>query len=900
MRSRLIGVQWRKAPFVLRHHRSVLLAVFVAAFLLGLAAASSPFVRATAASAALKNKLDELTPLATGLQITSRVVARPPQTAESLVRDVRARDDAVARLTGELGFVSPPVVGIVTDSINASAPAGFTQIRLMARTGALNHVRILTRVGGGGVWISHLAANGLHVKAGDMFQLTGVGLSPKVVTLRVKGIYRALAYESQTRPYWINFNRDIYPATLDAIPPPSFAFTGRRELLGLVHALGRAVVESTYEVPVDGSRLTLPSARALDRRFEAARQTLESRRTAAAQRVCPPAFRISPFVAPTLGCDVFSSLPAAITLADGQAAAVSPAVTLLSGLGNLIALAVAAAAGVFAVRRRRVEAALLFSRGEHVSAFAVRTALEALLATVAGGAAGFALAFALTGTFAPRGTTDRATVWAGASHAGVAVAAGLCVLTVVASLAFLRLYDTGVRSRPWLRWAPWELPLLALAIYLLVEVERGGGLASSGPAGVQHPTLAVFVFPLLLVAAVAGLAARLGRFLLRRGTTRAQSLPVPVYLALRRLAAARGLLVVLVVVSAVAFGAFFYAETLAASLAQTTDEKAYMSNGSDVAGLVQESVLLPRSFPYPLTKVQFGNGAGAVNSSIGPQVDVMLVDPRTLPAVLHWQHDWGPSPTRLLKQLGAAPSPPLPLPVIVTDTAPPMRSLVLPGGRFPVKVLGRVHAFPGMSIHPLVITSFAALDAAAPINPLEVMQTYVWAKGPPREVAAAVAASRLDTINVTTVDTFRRNRDVLLATSTYAYLRTIALAAGVLALVGLLLYLQARQRSQAIASAFGQRMGFGRLSELLSLWIEVAGVMLFAAATGAVVAIAAAEPIVRRIDPLPDYAPSPVFVIPRTTFLLAAGALVVVTLAAGALTSWFARRADVSEALRVA
>ena len=899
-RVRLIGVQWRKAPLVLRHHPSVLLAVFVAAVLVGLAAASSPFVRSTAASAALKDKLDEFTPFTTGLQIRSRTFAPPGQGVERLVREADSREAGVERVAARLGFVRPPVTGVVTDPVNASSSNGFAQLRLMARTDALEHVKVLSRSGGNGVWISSLAAEGLDVRAGDTFTLAG--LSGRDVRVRVKGIYRALANEPQTTPYWNNFYRDIYPPNFDSPPAPSFVFTDRTELFRLVHALGGAPIESVYEIPVDPRNLTLADARSLTGRFSAVRRTLKSGRTAFAQKLCPPAFRGHVFGGPESGCKVLSSLPAAITVADANVSAVSPAITLLSSVGVGLALVVAAAAGLFAVRRRRVEASLSFSRGESVPAFAGRTALEAFLATVAGGIAGFALAYALTGSFAPRGTVDAATLWAGASHAAVAVAVGLCLLTLSASLAFVRLYDTGVRSRPWLRWLPWELPLLALAVYFLVEVETGGGLTRSGSSGAQHPTLAVFVFPLLFVAALAGLAARSARWLLRRGTQRAQLLPVPLYLALRRLAAARGLLVVLTVVSAVSFGAFFYAETLAASLAVTTDEKAYTGNGSDVQGLVWDSTVLPPRFPYPLTKVEFGSGAGAANSSIGAKVDVLLVDPRTLPAVLRWQRGWGPDPTPLLKALSEAPR--VPLPVIVTEGAPEMRALSLQGTRVPIHVLGNVHAFPAMTASPLVITSFDALkDAARAANvlgPLGITRTYIWAKGPPGEVADAVSRSGMDAYFVTTVDTFRQNPDVLLATRTYSYLRTIALAAGVLALIGLLLYLQARQRSQVIASALARRMGFGRLPEALSICLEVAGIVLFAAVVGAGVAIAAAEPIVKQIDPLPDYAPSPVFVVPLTTILLAAAGLVVLAVAAGALTSWLARRADVNEAMRVA
>ena len=106
-------------------------------------------------------------------------------------------------------------------------------------------------------------------------------------------------------------------------------------------------------------------------------------------------------------CTVVSSLPPAIAIADADVSAVSPVVRLLSELGIGIALAVAAAAGVFAVRRRRVEAALAFSRGEHVASFSARTALEALLADDRRRPRRLrASRYALTGTFAPNGTLN--------------------------------------------------------------------------------------------------------------------------------------------------------------------------------------------------------------------------------------------------------------------------------------------------------------------------------------------------------------------------------------------------------------------------------------------------------------------------------------------------------------
>ena len=94
------------------------------------------------------------------------------------------------------------------------------------------------------------------------------------------------------------------------------------------------------------------------------------------------------------------------------------------------------------------------------------------------------------------------------------------------------------------------------------------------------------------------------------------------YLALRRLAAARGLIVLLAVVSAAALGAFFYVETLASSLHHTTIEKAYMATGSDAQVIVGESQPIPRRFPYAVTRVQFANQAASLVD--GTSVDVML------------------------------------------------------------------------------------------------------------------------------------------------------------------------------------------------------------------------------------------------------------------------------------
>lgn len=871
-------------------HRSVLLAVTVAALLAALASSSAPFVTTAAASEALKNRLAELTSFATGVEIDGALDVRGGDSAASLARQATAMETAGNELRARLGHLGPPVVTLQASGFSGSGVGvearGITSVVLMTRTDALAHVHVEQEVAGPGVFVSDITAQAAGVKPGGTLRITGLeGFGRQVAPrVRVKGVYRALAHSPVT-DYWGSLYHEIYPQTLDAPVPPSFLFltpAAFDKLLGGAYA----GVASSVELPIDSRGLTLNAARALEPRFAALPRELRSSSLGE---------KLGCIV---VKCGVITSLSAAVILANDNARAVTPAITLLSDLGTGIALVVAAAAGIFIVRRRRAEAALVYARGGHVAGFAARTGLEVFVPTLAGGAAGFALAYGLTDVFAPTGSIASGTVWSGAVHAAVAVAIAVALLVLVAAVAFTRLYDTGSRGRRWVRWLPWELPVGVAAVVLFLRIRSGGGVSSGTE---RTPTLAVFLYPLLLVTAVAGVAARAARVLLRRSSGRARHGRAAVYLALRRLAAARGLVVALGVVAAVSLGSLFYVETLATSLQRTTVEKAYMATGSDANALVPTAQLIPKHFPYPTTIVDFANQAATLSDDVSP-VDVMLVDPATLARTLHWESDWGPNPTGFLRKLAQAPS--QPLPAIVTDDLAHTKSIVIDGRSFTLDELAVVHAFPFMAQGiPLVVTSFRALhdleQRTRLFDSLGVLQGYVWAKGPPLAAGRALATLRPEFPPQTT-DTFLRDPNVVLATRTFGFMRLIAAGAGVLALLGLLLYLQARQRSQAIASVLARRMGLGRLEETASLTIELGGILAFAGLLGGGVAIAAAEPIVHRIDPLPVDPPSPLFTVPVAVLLISAAALLVFALVSGALTSWLARRTDIAEALRVA
>ena len=424
--------------------------------------------------------------------------------------------------------------------------------------------------------------------------------------------------------------------------------------------------------------------------------------------------------------------------------------------------------------------------------------------------------------------------------------------------------------------------MLVAAAIVFVLIERGGGLVKNQAVG-AHPRLIVLCFPLFVAGGVTGVALRIVRPLLR--------LPRPrrdvVYLAVRRLAAARALLVLLTVTASVSFCALTFAEILGRSLDASSVEKAYVANGSDVQGLIDPEQPPPRSFPFPITKVEEGFGIAHLDD--GSPVEILAVDPRTLAQVV---------PSSAARKLRDSKAP---LPAIVSEGASHARAIDTGGKRLPLHVVATVRSFPGMvSGDPLVVVSQAELVRRVPFA-LGNANAYLWVRGDAKKAQRALEHITPAPSFVTTVDYFLQNADLSTADRTYGFLRVIALGAAGIALVALLLYLHARARAQLVTSAFLARMGMSTRRQALSAALEAAALVAFAGAAGAACALLAARPLVTRVDPLPQYAPvgdrhgavAPHRRVVRGHRRARGGV-------AGAAASAAAARGDAGEALRVA
>jgi putative ABC transport system permease protein len=843
--------------------------VILTAALAALSAAALPLVRAGVESESLDAQFRTMSPLAAGFEV---------RTFGNHVTTDGDRRAAAVGLGRRLPALGRPVLSSLVATQVAGSAAPGTEVIALARTNAVAHVRHVTRGGGPGVWIADSTAKVTQLRPGDTMRLTihvSSGSSP-IVPVRVAGIYASLEGD-RDNPYWANWQQDIRSRNPDLPPPPPFVLMSEATLVRVARAIFPSV-ENRYEFPINPDRVSYAGALRLDRTLSDLTERVRRDRGLGCS---------------TRNCETKSSLRAALAIAASDVAAVAPTIALLSGIGLVIALGIGVATGLFLVRRRADEANVLFARGESRLVFGLRTAVEAALPAVTGLAAGLAGALTTLFAIAPAGTVAYTTVWDAAERAAVAALAAMVCVAAGAGFGFPRTGGAGHGRLRLLACTPWETVPLIAAAAVIALVLGGHGLVHDAGGG-SHPRLIVFLVPVLIASGTAGLAVRLVR---RAVAGRAARAPVAVFLALRRVAAAGGLLGAVVVACASAFGTFSYAATLSASLDRAAKLKAFVSNGSDVQGVVDPSYRITSPFPFPVALAELDQVNAAFPS--GARVDLVAGDPGRLQRALRWG-DAEVSRGLLARLTEDGDG----LRAIATPGAPRAAAIVDQGARISIRIVGHV-PIPGATAgRPALLVSRAALRRAARrahvFDPGPQATGLLWAKGDPKRLIPILERSNLSPVYLTTLRHLQDNASVAAAERSYRFVKLVGIAAAALALVALLLYLQARQRAQLIASALGRRMGIGAATDAAALALEAGAVVLFSSVVGGVAATIAARPVVHHIDALPQYAPAPVFIAPWTTLVTGAAIAVVAAALFGIAAIAIAARSDIAGALRVA
>jgi putative ABC transport system permease protein len=670
---------------------------------------------------------------------------------------------------------------------------------------------------------------------------------------------------------------------------PGERFVDAARAIGLDH------VGSAWQAPV-ARELTLEEAEDAARIASNISAEIDDR---ALLNQCFLSFFCSPKSGPVWG----SSIDDVVNDVHRRLVAIEGPARLLRLTGMLVALVVVAGAGAFAMAARRVESNLLFARGARPRAVGGRAALEAILPCAAGAAVGLGLSFALVRGVGPSGALSgraaKEALWA----AGVAWVASVVAIATVSTVSFLRQSEHHRSRLRFLGSLPWELALIALSLLILQRLRSGGAVVVDAALGTKAPSLLLFAFPISFLAGSVALVARGVVLSLRWARGRSSGWGTPAYLAVHRLAARPRLTLLLIAAAALCLGLFVQAQTVARSMEVTVDAKAGVYVGSDVQARIDSVNETPERFPLPLTRVVRRIQAGELRTAV--PFDLLAIDPETFAATAFWDPAFASEPLESLLGRVAAPFERT-LPVVMASAPNAFPdSITIDRQTVPIEIVGRANAFPGMtSLRPLVVVDERRLLEAFEglPNPLAGANASdeLWIRGDPAAARAALPELSFVPDLVLTADEVKDIPYIAAVIDTFLVMNGLGLLAALLVVAAMLMYLQARQRSEIVSYGLSLRMGMRSSGHLLAIAAEVGAMLVVSFAAGSALAIVAARLTIPLLDPIEAVPPEPFSVVPVVVVAVMAPLLLLVALAGGWLTERRARAADLGQVMRLA
>jgi hypothetical protein len=533
-----------------------------------------------------------------------------------------------------------------------------------------------------------------------------------------------------------------------------------------------------------------------------------------------------------------------------------------------------------------------------------RFAAEAFPPLAVGAFGGWALANWLVRSFGPSPVIETAATRASllAALAGSAVA--LVVFGFVAAVAGRIETESasGGRLTSKLSGALWEVPILILAGAALYEIDSRGTAPIEQANGSVHIDRLFLLFPILFIAGFGGLIVRAMARLLVRIRTRSARWPVWLYFAARRLSSAPRVALLLVTASCLAVGILAYAGTVVSTVRAATVDKTMVAVGADVAASHGANLVLPeQGRPRALTRVVTipGNVTPALH-----RANILAIDPSTFAQTAFWDTSFSShSLGDLLGLLSKPEGDDLPMIAVNGPNASPT-SLTIGGYTIPVRVIDTVAAFPGERSDSDLIVSAPLLRGILESHGITIDSVgasyQTWAAG---DSARAVNYFKAIGISPQLIDSAAerlRAPDVRALSWAFGFMELLGAMTALVALIGLVLYLQARQRGREMTYALSHRMGLSSGSHLAAVAAELVSILVTALVIGAVLAILAASFVYRRLDPMPSLQPGALLELP----LALLGAILLAIAASTAIGAWVVQRqtqhANIAEVMRFA
>lgn len=849
---------WRRAPLLALRQPTVILSVIAAAAVVACASSSAALFLSSSASEALRVQILGQCPDA-AFPVLEQSGFGPGFSAQPDV------DQRVTREMTEHGLSPPLRVVQVNGSVTFNAGSASTLGQGFYRDGAMDSVAILSRRPGDGVVLPQQAADDLRVEPGGSVQVGDASIP-------VVGIYRDLFTESSVRPFWCSYSSLFLNEGSLSTPPPALVLATSPAVAEQIgRAGGRIDMIRTWTSPIQIDGLTL----------SAADRVVQER-----QRAFDQSGISNSFGRPGYTGQLSDMTERTKRLVDGLR---GPIIPIAIG-GSILALLLLAAAGSYWIDRRHSEIRLLSSRGVGPAALAGKAALELGIPAAVGTALGWLLALQLTASLGPNPNIDPGSPRQAALTAAAGLILGVAMLTAVAAL---RAY--GAAERPvggQLTWAvrlPWEMLLLLAAVASWLRVRGDGGVIIDH--NVAQVTVLLVAFPLLFLTGAAIFAVRLATKLIPSLLSRTVARGPAVYLAIRRISGATVVSAGLLVAVSLPVGMLVYSATLTGTSQTTLEAKARVVVGSDIAIISVDRPTRTAAIDAVGTVVaRYPHGTTG-----GDAVTVLAVDPATFGEWAFWNNSFAELPLKdLLAQLGTNADGAVR--AVATGLSKGTYAIGLGEREVSVAVVATAQTLPGRrQPDPLVIVDALALG---PIDQSAGRFTELWSTRSEAEVVAALDGNTRVS-RVQDRDTVFNAANFLSVEWTFGYLQALAAFVSLIALGGLLLFLETRQRTRVAAYAMARRMGLTGPTHLRSLIAELGAMLALGFLLGGALGWAAVLLVYRDLEVDPSRPPGPLLTLPAVAITVALTVTAAVALCAAGYAHRRAARADMAQVLRL-
>ncbi|MGX7828201.1 ABC transporter permease [Actinokineospora sp. 24-640] len=795
---------WRSAPRAALSSPLTVLVAVVAALLLTFVGAAAVLHADSAGNAAVSYQAGRLCPQSVGpVADNNRVTAA----AGATVLDTAARRGA------EHGF--PTAVGALYSPVRQwdfNGPHPWA--RFGWREGAMDNLTVLQGGSRDGLWVPRSVAENGQVTLGE--RPIG-GTLPPVTAI----------YDDITDPvpgYWCSEREQV---VLNPLAPEGgnaavVFFPDRAGFLAAMGPLSGNSVTVSVRFPLPRLPETVEEGADVVARGEAALSALKADLPDAA----------------LVRTDTYFARP--VQAARDSGATVGGAVLPLTVISLLVGLAGVAAVTVQWCQRRRAELRLLWSRGAGPLALGLRAVLELAAPLLLGAVAGWLIARLTLPFYAPSPALTPGTAALSAVVATGVLAAALLVVVAVTSAHTHRALQAPARRRHGcgLRHLPWELGTAVLAYLAWARLDATPTRLAFGQPLPETADAVGLAFPLLVVLTVALVAVRLTRWALGASHRLAWWRVPAAQLAVRRLAAATGSAIGILLVGVLAVGTLTVGVGIATAQDDAFDTKSGLFVGAESTAQIPTRVATdPAGLPADIT--DRATVVGVVKS--GRDV-IIAVDPATFTRSAWVDGDPDDLAAQLALLTGAGAGGPVPA----------LRVGTAPGTPATLPRVGDVRPVGHLPSFPLIGTGrgYVVATTAVP-DPGDIDVWQVWSPEPVRALVARLDAADIHHLRARSKTEALDGLPFLTVRWTFDFVTALGFVLAVVAAAALLLAVEVRRRQNALAGALATRMGLRPRTLVASHLLELgslAGLSVLAGSAAGWACTAVSAPM---LDPSP-------------------------------------------------